>query len=707
MGKYSERLLGGEDARMVATNQDPLLAKGTSPGAQALSSQPADIDVIRQASFPRTIQGRRNIYAKNRFPDLPQNEAVKRYGYDDDGRLFYVGDDGGYYYENPPLSLDRGDFLRQAGETVASSVGPATNVLPALPAAAIGSTGIGVPAAAALSAGGEALRQQRAESYGADEGYSIPMMALEGTVGAVGQGVGNLATSALNTRRFATDAGQLARPAPFDAATDPTMGQMTRQQMGERVAGGSEKFNVPTTMAEQTGLPSLVARQKTLMSYPQASELLDNFYNVRNEKVRNALYRAFESVSPLASGAQARAQGVKASEGIISREKFILQNKARPLYQKAEEVTGVNVTDLIKELKSSLPRAKGSARGAVEQTIKDLQITVKRKGRNVSVPDDSLIGLDAAQKALFDRINGLKKETQGAAAKQLGDVHKRLINVLEDASPDYKQARAIYATDRPAITELEQSVIGEAARLKGRKESGITNIMFNPRFSSAETVKSARKAFFDAGSEAEWNGIVRSWLQETLESVPSSTTGATVNLGGAFRKKIAGDATKAKIFKEALGGGENTKNFFWLMDTLSATGRAMGKESFTAFAQQAQKEISRESTGLTAPLIESLEVWNTPSRIAGYMKAIQTDNYAARLAEILTTKTGKEAMKEISKLSPRSRSGITALTGLLTKSGFESAVSALNRPSEGMLPDIELVQPGEKIPYSQRLLEIN
>ena len=290
---------------------------------------------------------------------------------DVDGRMFSVGAAVVFSSETPPLSFDRGDFLRQTGETVASSVGPATNVLPALPAAAISSTGIGVPAAAALSASGEALRQQRAEAYGANEGFSIPMMALEGTVGAIGQGVGNLTTSALNTRRFATDAGQLARPAPFNAATDPTMGQMTRQQMGERVASGSEKFNVPTTMAEQTGLPSLVARQKTLMSYPQASELLDNFYNVRNEKVRNALYRAFESVSPLSSGSQARAQGVKASEGIISREKLILQNKARPLYQKAEEVIGVNVTDLIKELKSSLPRTKGSARGAVEQTIKD------------------------------------------------------------------------------------------------------------------------------------------------------------------------------------------------------------------------------------------------------------------------------------------------------------------------------------------------
>lgn len=149
-----------------------------------------------------------------------------------------------------------------------------------------------------------------------------------------------------------------------------------------------------------------------------------------------------------------------------------------------------------------------------------------------------------------------------------------------------------------------------------------------------------------------------------------------------------------------------------MLDTLNATGIATGKESITAFAQAAQKDIQREGSGVVGPLIESLEFWRSPSRVAGYIKGVNADKYAARLAEILTTKTGRDALKEVSKLKPRSRAAIVALSGLLVQSGFEGAVAAINNRSMDysaamMVPELVNENQQQRRSYSDRLLGIN
>ena len=74
----------------------------------------------------------------------------------------------------------------------------------------------------------------------------------------------------------------------------------------------------------------------------------------------------------------------------------------------------------------------------------------------------------------------------------------------------------------PKITALTDSQVGQAAKLgqKG-KEINITNVMFNPRTSDGATVKAARDAFVKAGQVDKYNGILRSFLQETLENIPT------------------------------------------------------------------------------------------------------------------------------------------------------------------------------------------
>ena len=704
MGKYADKIFasGIPEGSVKAQSMDAIRKSYGEIGSDA----PADMSTIFKSSFPRTITGRLNIFAKNRFPDEPLNISSQRYGYDKEGKIYYVDDDGSLKYENPPLTTDRdlGGTLRQIPESVAASSGSILNVASGLPAMATPPP-IAIPLAGALSAGGELLRQKKAEDYGANEGYNPAMMAIEGTIGTVSQGLGEVVTKGINATRFATDAKQLSKEMPYGSLSDPNM-KMTRGEASQRVGEGSEKFDVPLTLAEQTGLPSLISRQKTLMSYPQASELLDNFYNIRNTKVKDALYKAFDSISPAVSGSQVRGEGVEVASGILISNKKALQKRARPFYQKAEEMTNIDITPLITEVKDAIKISKGETQIALQKALKLMQISFKRKGKTITNPDTTLTGLDAAQKEIYDITKTLSLNGKNTASNTLTGINTKLIKTLEDLSPDYKQARSIYADGMPGLTKQKEGVIGEISRLKGRKEMKVTDILFNPKLSDAKTVRGARNAFFKSGSEAEWNGVVRSWLQETLETIPLSRDGSTVNIGGGYRTKLVGDPRKAKILKEALGDNAKIKDVFWLMDTIGATGRASKKESFTAFATQAQKDIEIEASGFVAPMIETLEVWKVPSRAAGYLKKLRLGKYTERLAEILTTKSGSDAMKELTKLSPTSRSAIVGLTGLLTKSGFEKGLNEINKPSQGMLPPIATPKELFKKNYSDKIFSI-
>ena len=718
MGKYSDMLYG---AKLSPT---PETSVPLSSDVTISSEQPASFSTIARASFANTVPGQVAIFAQARFPNEPLERALSRYGIQDN-RIFYVDDDGRQYFENIPLSNigqqptvagKVGAALREIPETLASATGPILQSAAALPAALIGSPAVGIPTAAVLSGGAELGKQALGQQFGSGENINPLNVAIETGLGAGGQAVGDLASMAINRGRFATDVNQLKGPAPEGALTDPSM-SMTRGELSQRIAQGSERFDVPTTMAEQTRLPSLVTRQKVLMSRPEAAELLDEFYEIRNDKVRDALYKQFDIISPMTDASAARVTGARGADLVIESEKQALRLQARPLYQEAEQVTGIDIKPLIDEVNEMMLTAKSTLQGPLTKALKDLQVDVpvSFKGGKVQtkrVADDSLIGLDDAQKSIYDSIQKLKGSNKPNAAGKMDKIHKKLIDILENSSDAYKQARAIYAEDKPKITALTESQVGQAAKLgqKG-KEINITNVMFNPRTSDGATVKAARDAFVKAGQVDKYNGILRSYLQETLENIPTLQSGRKPNIGSYFRNKLAGTKNSANILKEALGGGDSLKEFFWLLDTLNATGIATGKESITAFAQAAQKDIQREGSGVVGPLIESLEFWRSPSRVAGYIKGVNADKYAARLAEILTTKTGRDALKEVSKLKPRSRAAIVALSGLLVQSGFEGAVAAINNRSmdySAAMMGPELVNPNQqRRSYSDRLLGIN
>ena len=215
-------------------------------------------------------------------------------------------------------------------------------------------------------------------------------------------------------------------------------------------------------------------------------------------------------------------------------------------------------------------------------------------------------------------------------------------------------------------------------------------LLFSPGTSDVATVKQARLAFFKAGKVAEWNGLVESWLRETLEAVPTSASGAgSVNVGSTFRKAVAGTPAKQKILAEALRGvPDGPKNVAWLMETLDATGRAMGRESYTAFYQQAQRDLERQGAGVLAPILETVEIWRTPSRMASAWKAFRLGRYTENIAEIITSKNGQEALTALRDLSPRSPGAVAGLMSLMAQGADSGLGDLMSLNSPDVMPEI-------------------
>ena len=127
---------------------------------------------------------------------------------------------------------------------------------------------------------------------------------------------------------------------------------------------------------------------------------------------------------------------------------------------------------------------------------------------------------------------------------------------------------------------------------------------------------------------------------------------------------------------------------FWsemndLMKVLDATGRAMKGESITAFAQAGQRELAREGGGFGPAVMETVEIWRAPGRVARYWADLNTSKYSAKQAELLTTPEGRDVLRELRRLGPGSAGAVIALSHFLMGGGLGAAGSALSQSADG------------------------
>lgn len=661
-GKYTDLLLDRPQARQQDPN-DPI-QKFMGTGSRFVADEPSEAaGAGRQAvgSLPTEMTARVRYFATRRFPNMSEQEAVSRYGMRD-GRLFYVDDQGmGHFEESKarwPESLsDVGQAAASTAKSMAGSTGPAIPVITGT-AAGVATAPVagGVPGAAAGGAAGDVSRQFLASAFTGEEKPFTNRLAQTGGA-ALQEGAGQLLGVAggkvLN---------RLGRTPTYDLPAS------------SEVVEAARRFDIPLTAGEHTGSRTLIRRQKILANTTEGEEVFEEFYNFRNDKVRDAVYGVLEKISPETSVRGATKLGVEGARTTVDVERQALAKQARPLYEKAYEVDTVETAPVIDSINKKLSTASAPVRAKLLRVRRDL---LRGEG-DEAVSENRLAKLDDIKKWLDDEIKAAGRGDKALGKGQkfhLEDIRKVLLHQADEADKAvtggaYRQARNIYTEGLPASTELTKGVVGDVARLEANDVLRASRVVFSPRTSSQQDVALARDAFEKAGKTEEWNALVRAHLQDTFEEIPESAFGSVTNLGGTFFKKVIGSPKKAGMLEEALKNMPATnQDVIWLFQALQATGKAAKGESITAFAQAGQAQLAREAKPLGATAIESLEIWRSPSRIARWWADVAEGRYAAKMSRLLTTEDGYAKLKELRQLSPASAGAVIGLGHLLTAFG--------------------------------------
>lgn len=628
-------------------------------------------------SLPTDEMTRVRYLASKRFPDVPVEKAMDRYFYKND-RLAYRGDDGKAYYEDPKFRIPTsGANIQQDAKALASGLGPAMpmigGTLGGLSAIGEGPVGWGTGVAQATAGGAVAdmARQYLAHVF-TKEKKPFADRALQ-TVGAgaeqgLAQILGNGITKGLNF---------LGKTPTYDIPETSALRE------------SADKLDIQLTPGEETGNRTLLRRQKILANSTEGEQRFTDFYEGRNEKVRAAVNRMLGDISPSGGPRVASAEGVEGAGMALKENRRELSDLASPYYKKAidnnpQRFWSQEAEDLFK--RPSMQQAIGAAKKLAAEEDRTLFVPTFENGKRVGdeiVPDWR--SWDYMKKAL----DGIIEENTNEAGRlsQYGRSVKatkdQLMGILDKANPDYAKARGIFSSEVGARTSLERGVIGDAAKLEGNDVLRAGGIIFG-KGSSPEDVRFAKQAFEKAGALDKWDALTRSHLEQIFNEIPDSATGSITNIGGTFRKAVFGNARKREILEAALDHRPNVlSDFMDLSKVLDATGRAMKGESITAFAQAGQRELEKEGSGLLPGVIETLEVWKSPSRVARYLADMNTSKYAARQAELFTTPEGRQVLKELRRLGPGSAGSVMALSHFLTTGGAAMAADALSPKKNG------------------------
>lgn len=610
--------------------------------------------------------------AKERFPDLPIEEATKRYGIVA-GNLVYVGDDGNLYREWPSAEMSVKSVSQQIAASSGRAIPDVMSLGTGIATAPMLTTGpTGAATSVGLTAGARGLGETIRQGVGrllVDDPVEVGPIIKETATGAAEQLLAGGATGYMG-RSAARDLSRIDRPA------------------SEALAGKANKYGIPLTPAEQTNLPSLKSQQKALSNLPYSSDIMDDFYKMRGGKVSEAVGKTLDDISRVESGELAGQAGRKAADEITAGMTAARAKQAKPLYDKAfASKTPVDIKPVVSYIDSQLTTAKGG----IKTTLEKARSLLMKPGTEEL--DDSVIGLHNAKMAIDDMISNARESGIGNVSKaKLMEVKHRLLKQIDAISPDYKSARALYADVSPGIEKVKEGVVGILSDLKDQRLQKAGQILFDPKTIGPRSVREARGLFYGAKQQDKWNALLRSYLQEHFEKAGQeyATAGGVSTQGAKFRAAMFGNPKQRDILKAAMEP-QQYQALSDLMDVLEATGRAAKVGSDTAWNQEAMREIRRQSGGVTSNIVAPHQI---PGKLRDWYEQVKLGKYSENLAKIITSPDAVKKLKSLRQVSPRSaRATVIAANalGLLTEEGIDSI-----SPKETRLPETYEAGDGKK-----------
>ncbi len=654
-----------ELGNMQVNNADTTAGKLTTMYPEIHENNYIDNTGIAVGSLPHDSYYSVVAYAKSKFPDMDPKEAIKRFG-QVDGRIYYLGKDQKLYYATPDFNAVKNN-PKNLDEWMLRATGPAMPIVSGT-AGALASWGNPIITGASGMAG-EGFRQGLSHKLTGEE-LPIGTRAIHvGTAGLI-EGGGQLVANKLLTPAINKVLQTL--PSRIKNFKIGDRFQKFNTETKNKIDILSKKYKIPLTHGEASGDARLIKLQKLLANKPNSDEILNAFYNMRNGEVKDAIYKLFVNISEKEIAPDlAFKEAISGSQAIIKGEERILIDKASAYYKKSFEVNNVDVGSTINLIDELIKVSKGNTLAKL-QNVKSMLFreSVDSQGNKIVQPETNLQSLDQIKREIDQILNSAGKTDTSIAKGNIVNftrIKESLLGNMDNASSDYAKARQIYEHGVPNIDKIKGGFINQIAKQNENMFADVGKIIFNSNKSSVNDVKGARELFFKHGKGNEWNQLVRGHLENVFESViKDDNLFSANNLGGVFYKKVFGTKKQRDIMLEAFKGIDGFgKEFADVMTLLNQTIKAMDFNSDSAWKLMAQKEFMEDAKPFLGQAIETLELWNQPSRLNKWWTNVRADKLAKRMAYLLTTPQGKSELAKLREIGPKSKAGVILFTHIL------------------------------------------
>lgn len=635
-------------------------------------------------------------FASVRFPDLPIEQAVRRYGVVDGNIVYADPETNSYVRETPSVSAGNGlvDKALRAGDKFAANLGPMTPQIAGTVAGALtAETGLGsIPAAAATAGlvdmGRQALDRKLAGENPTDINYWNS--AGHAAEAGIGQGIGVGIAKALNSNPLGVDVYDRA------AALNPTL----KADAAALQARGKD-LGVDLSAGQATDLRSLQARERQLLRYPETQDTMQGFTDTqRQQQVPNAFRGFLEDLSPnYAPGEESVAAFKQGANQIVESEKNALSAQAKASYGRAFEAQPYWDKDLDVLMKRPvMSQAWKQAQTIAANEGRELpQVFIQDEAGNITgtkaIPDwqtmdylkkgiDQILSSPANTNQVTGRVN--------ASGNAINQAKKSFLGILDNANPDYASARSLYGSD---IGELKATLAGPAGKIIRNLDQPNTDVIinrvFNPDNFTGSDIASLRGKFVQANKLEQWNAGVSNWLGGKLNDAMSSAINP--NVPAKLYRGIWQDPRQANLIKSALGGkGDAVTGLENLMQVLQAAGKGLPEGSPTATDAFAMgpEGIARSigGTAKTLSKMTSVETYLNPGKtlMEAYATLKSSPEANIKLADALLNGDVGKQLSKLSLLSPKSKGAAIVASHLLANAGITA--TGARTPSDFAAP---------------------
>jgi hypothetical protein len=304
------------------------------------------------------------------------------------------------------------------------------------------------------------------------------------------------------------------------------------------------------------------------------------------------------------------------------------------------------------------------------------------EGFDVGVPGNSLRGLHYVKLAIDDAIeSGIKKGDSVRGAVQL---KQDLLALMDNLSPDYAEARKVFAHYSPRVSAIKEGVVSKIAGLSDESTFKAADMIFGGN-ASPRTVERTRQLFEQAGLKDDWNQLTRAYLQKTFEKAGkqsmSAADGSAINQAARWRAAMAGDVSQMRIMRAAMDR-PTFQAFSDMMDVFEAMGRTAGAGagSQTMPRQEAARLLRQESgAGVVGSVAGASNPLNWGAAIKTWLEEARLGNHAEKVATIMTSPDGMKRLKDLKRLSPNDQRFIARASALF---GISLAPRGADEPSQ-------------------------